>query len=131
MARSSVARLAVTASTGSMAAPASCADVNARSLATSRTMTASGIRNAIATIEVTAAETSASVLLIACPLSSAAHFACSLRRVEHHADAAYRAQVPRPGGRLAELAPQPRHVHVDGLVITVGLVPHLGEQFLP
>src|SRR6202042_607710 len=131
MARPSVVRLVVTASTGSIAAPASCADVKARSLATSRTMTASGIRNAIATIEVTAAETSASVLLIACPLSSAAHSACSLRRVEHHADAAYRAQVPRLGGRLAELAPQPRHVHVDRLVITVGLVPHLGEQFLP
>src|ERR1700729_3458186 len=111
MARPSVVRLVVTASTGSMAAPASCADVNARSRATSRTMTASGIRNAIATIEVTAAETSASVLLIACPPrmhTPRAHSACSpcsLRRVEHHADAAYGAQVPRPGGGLAELAP--------------------------
>ena len=38
----SVARLVLTASTGSMAAPASCADVNARSRATSRTMIASG-----------------------------------------------------------------------------------------
>ena len=70
MARSSVSRLVVTASTGSIAAPASCADVNARSRATSRTMIASGIRNAIATIEVTAAETSASVLLIGWSLSS-------------------------------------------------------------
>src|ERR1700722_11100993 len=141
IARASVARLVVTASTGSMAAPVSCADVNARSRATSRTMTASGIRNAIATIEVTAAQTSASVLLMPGPLSSPArshrpltapiHCARSLRRVEHHADAAYGAQVPRPGGRLAELAPQPRHVDVDGLVVTVGLVPYLGEQFLP
>ena len=73
MARSSVARLVLTASTGSMAAPASCADVNARSRATSRTMIASGIRNAIATIEVTAAETSASVLLIGGSVSSSAH----------------------------------------------------------
>jgi hypothetical protein len=40
-------------------------------------------------------------------VTALAHCACSLRRVEHHADAAYRAQVPRPGGRLAELAPQP------------------------
>src|SRR5580692_11515596 len=114
MARSSVAPLVVTASTGSMAAPASCADVNARSRATSRTMTASGIRNAIATIEVTAAETSASVLLIDWSPRSP----WSPRRVEHHADAAHRAQVPRPGGGLAELAPQPRDVHVDGLVVT-------------
>src|SRR5580658_3153774 len=105
MARASDARLVVTARTGSIAAPASCADVNARSRATSRTMTASGIRNAIATIEVTAAETSASVLLIGWPLLPR-----SQRRVEHHADAAYRAQVPGPGGRLAELAPQPRDV---------------------
>jgi hypothetical protein len=73
MARSSVARLVVTASTGSMAAPANWADVKARSRATSLTMTASGIRNAIATIEVTAAETSASVLLIGPSLSSAGH----------------------------------------------------------
>ena len=73
MARSSVARLVLTASTGWMAAPASCADVKARLLATSRTMTASGIRNAIATIEVTAAETSASVLLIGRSLSLPAH----------------------------------------------------------
>src|SRR5580693_1271427 len=132
MARSSVARLVLTASTGSMAAPASCADVNARSRATSRTMTASGIRNAIATIEVTAAETSASVLLIGRSLlprpprsspSALRSFRRSLRRVEHHADAAHRAQVARPGGRLAELAPQPGDVHVDRLVIAVGLVP--------
>src|ERR1700735_3475401 len=135
MARSSVARLVVTASTGSMDAPASCAEVNARSRATSLTMTASGIRNAIATIEVTAAETSASVRLIGQSLSSGSHshravtlIGRSLRRVEHHADAAHRAQVPRPGGGLAELAPQPRHVHVDGLVVAVRLVPHLGQQ---
>src|SRR5580693_6511761 len=102
MARSRVGRLVVTASTGSIAAPASCADVNARSRATSRTMIASGIRNAIATIEVTAAETSASVLLIGWSFLPR-----SLRGVEHHADAAHRAQVPRPGSRLAELAPQP------------------------
>jgi len=50
-------------STGSIAAPASCAEVNARSRATSLTMTASGMRKAIATIDVTATETSASVVL--------------------------------------------------------------------
>src|SRR5450756_553669 len=62
MARSSVALDVVTARTGSIAAPASWADVNAWSRATSRTTTASGIRNAIATIDVTAADTSASVV---------------------------------------------------------------------
>jgi hypothetical protein len=67
MARSTVARSVVTASTGSIEAPASRADENARSRATSRTMAASGIRNAIATMEVTAADTSASVLRTAPP----------------------------------------------------------------
>ena len=124
---SRVARSVVTASTGSIAAPASWADVNARSRATSRTMTASGMRKAIATIEVTAAETSASVILIDV---AAARIAGVLSGgVEHHADAAHRVQVAGPGGGLAELAPQPRDVHVDGLVVAVGLVPHLGQQF--
>ena len=63
IARSSVARSVVMLSTGSIAAPVSCADVKARSRATSLTMTASGMRKAIATIEVTAADTSASVVL--------------------------------------------------------------------
>src|SRR5450432_4036620 len=120
-ARCSAARSVVTASTGSTDAPASWAAVSARSLATSRTMMASGMRNAMATIEVTAADSSAIVFLTA----------GSPRRVEHHADAAYRTQVAGPGGGLAQLAPQPGDVHVDGLVIAVGLPPYLSEQLLP
>src|SRR6478672_11867854 len=50
-------------------------------------------------------------------------------RGQSYADAAYRGQVARLGRRLAELAAQPREVHVDGLVRAAPrLAPHLDEQ---
>src|SRR5215469_9496322 len=120
-ARLSACGSVVTARTGSIEAAVSWADVNARSLAMSRTMTASGIRKAIATIEVTAAQTSAIVLrTVRLP-----------RCVEHDADSAHGPQVSRPGGSFAQLAAQPGAVHVDGLVVAVRLPPHLGEQLPP
>lgn len=52
------------------------------------------------------------------------------RGFELHADTPQGVQVAGPGGRLAQFAAQPGQVDVDRLVVAVGLLPDLGEQFL-
>src|SRR5580698_10352657 len=126
MARWSADGCGLVASAGSMAAACRVAVLNAWSLAMSATTTASGIRKAMATIEVTAALTSASVRRI-----EPAAAPCLRGVIEEHADSAHGPQVPRLRGGLAELAAQPRHVHIDGLIVAVGLMPDLGEQLTP
>ncbi len=99
-------------------------------------MTASGMRKAIATIDVTAAATSASVVLTEFRPAVRAELTISLRIMPVLITGASSiTPTPRtvcryrgPRGGLAELAAQPRDVHVDGLVVAVGLMPHLGQQ---
>jgi hypothetical protein len=51
------------------------------------------------------------------------------RGCKAHAHATHTVQVARSRCRLAELAPQPGEVNVDGPVATpVGLAPYIGEQ---
>src|SRR5690349_18232030 len=94
------------------------------------------MRKASATIAVTATATRARLRLTAAPAwgpvpSSRFPLRGSAlgRGAEAHADAPHRVQIPRAGGALAELAPQPGQVDVDRLIVPVRLPPHLGQQF--
>src|SRR5690349_10174835 len=99
------------------------ASLTARSCAICRVATASGTRNASATIEVMASARRLSAHLTANTSSRVDH---------HHADTPHRVQEPGLGGRLPELPAQPRDVYVDGLLLAdPGLVPHLVHQLAP
>src|SRR5690606_23309264 len=108
----------VTTRTGPSALAWRSAVVRARSRAISRTVRASGIRNASATIEVTARETRTSVFLMTAGRARPA----GPRRP---------APCAGSGGwrRSRRAWAQPGQVDVDGLVVAVRLPPHLREEF--
>src|SRR4051794_4410281 len=122
VASANAVRSSVTVSAATIADACCRASASARSRAISATARPSGTRKASATIDVVASATRASARLTVSSWS----FARSSRVHQHDADAPDGPQHPRPRRRLAELAPQPGHVHVDRLLrAPVRLPPHL------